>query len=150
MSGTRYGGSGRDDDDHSDLPDKSRLYEKMHEKYSTKAIMSKNMNSDIYPQKDGSFDDHGNAQITRSNTRNDSEENWHAALPRRNKVSRENYNNFNKVLPDHKIQPRDHAYNSSTSKHWKSPELGRDHSVTGTNLRRIIEKYPKDDSGRSN
>ncbi|EXJ88712.1 hypothetical protein A1O1_05644, partial [Capronia coronata CBS 617.96] len=140
-----YGGNGKDDD-HSDLPDKSKLYERMHEGYSTKAVMSKHMGSDIYPQKSASFDDHGNAQITRSNTRDDGDGRWEAALPRRNEVSKENYNNFNKVLPDNKIQPRDHAYASTTSKHWRPAELDRDHSVTGGTVRRTIEKYPKDNS----
>ncbi|KAJ4522725.1 hypothetical protein HRR78_000212 [Exophiala dermatitidis] len=139
------------DDDYDydyDLPDKSHLYEKMHEGYTTKAMMSKHMGSDIYPARHASFNDHGNAQITRSNTRDDGDDKWHADLPRRNEVSRENYNNFNKELPKHKIQPRDFAYVESSSKHWKSPELGRDHSVTSSTLRRTIDKYPKEERRR--
>ncbi|EXJ77878.1 hypothetical protein A1O3_09037 [Capronia epimyces CBS 606.96] len=146
MSGANYRGDGRDDE-RSNLPDKSKLYKQLHKTHSTKATMSKHLGTDVYPHKSASFNDHGNAQITRSNTRDDGDYRWHADLPRRNEVSRENHNNFNKVLPDNHIQPRDFAYGKSNAKHWKSPELGRDHSVTVSSVRHTIRKYPMEEPG---
>lgn len=137
-------GKGREDYYYYDTPDKVLSYENIDKKYSTKAVMSKHVGSDVYPNRNASFDDHGNAQIQRSNTGyTENYAQWERELKQRDNVSKQNHANFNTTLPKNKVEPRDWQYRESTSKHTKSGELDRDHSVTRGTVNKTIEKYPK-------
>jgi len=147
MSGyERDKGKGREDYYYYDTKDKLLSYDDIDKKYSTKAVMSKHMgNSDVYPHRNASFDDHGNAQITRSNTGyGETYGQWEKDQPKREKVSKENYDNFNKTLPKYKVEPRDWRYYEGSDKHEKAAELGRDHSVTRWSVTNTIKRYPSD------
>ncbi|KIW20922.1 hypothetical protein PV08_01501 [Exophiala spinifera] len=125
--------------------DKSHLYDDMHKAYNTKALIQKYEGSDWYPDRDADIMDHAIAQTERKSqwTDNPSQATRDRRERARKKVSRENHENFNQVLPGERIEPRDWEYRQASSKHYSSQDPDMPPQVTTNSIERIKKKYPR-------
>ncbi|KAL6250818.1 hypothetical protein RBB50_003121 [Rhinocladiella similis] len=127
--------------------DKSHLYDDVHKAYSTKAIIEKYEGTDWYPDRNADIMDHAVAQNERKSQFRDNADPGQATWDRRERdrmrVSRENHENFNQVLPGERIEPRDWEYRQSSSRHYRSRDPSVPHHVTTNSIERTKDKYPR-------
>lgn len=127
--------------------DKSHLYDDIHKAYSTEAIIRKYEGTDWYPDRDADIMNHAAAQNGRKSQFSDKVDpgkaTWDTRERDRKRVSQENHENFNQVLPGERIEPRDWEYKQTSTRHYRSRDPDIPHHVTKSSIERTKSKYPK-------
>jgi hypothetical protein len=130
----------------SRLQDRSHLYEGMDKEFSTKAMIGKWYDSELYPRESAPYSSHAKAEKLRISAYDDDEEVgrhvWKKRDETRQKASLDNYNS-SKDLRRNGIDSRDWYYPSSSSRHSKVSYPGDAHYVTESSVERTKSKYPR-------